>query len=79
MGGRCLHAADGKYTGDGEFGAEVHLQVPNHEGGEDPECPIPHARDCGVRVERIDSNLRVDAGSRSTGVLSPEICRGTAL
>lgn len=77
--GECLHAADGKNGGDGEFGAEIHLQVPNHEGREDAECPVTDTGDCRVAVESLDSDVRVDAGARSAGVLGPEICRGATL
>ena len=77
MGGRnagCSHATDGKNGGDGELGAEIHLQIPDHEGGEDAECPVPHTGDCGIGVEGIDCDLRVDTDALSTGVLGPEVC-----
>ncbi|KFZ18480.1 hypothetical protein V501_01188, partial [Pseudogymnoascus sp. VKM F-4519 (FW-2642)] len=77
--GGCLHATDGENGGDGELGAEIHLQIPDHEGGEDAEDPVSHAGDGGVGVERIDGNLGVDAGALSTGVLGPEVCRGATL
>lgn len=78
-GGGFLHAADGKNSSDGELGAAIHLQVPNHEGRKDANCPVTDTGDCRVAVESLDSDLRVDAGARSTSVLSPEICRGTTL
>ena len=73
------HGTNGKNCGNGEFGARVHLQVPDQKYGEDAEGPVRSAGDCRVDIEGVDCDLRIDTGSFSTGVLGPEVGRRTTL
>ena len=73
------HGTDGKNCGNREFGARVHLQVPDQKYGDDAEGPVRNAGYRRVGVEGVDCNLRVDTGSFSTGVLGPEVGRWTTL
>lgn len=73
------HGTNGKNCGNGEFGARVHLQVPDQKYGDNAEGPVRNAGDCGVDVEGVNCDLRIDTGSFSTGVLRPEVGRRTTL
>lgn len=68
-----VHSADGENCSDRHLGTHVHLDVPDQEDGHETQSPVCNTRDSGIGVGRINSDFRIDTGSCSTGVLSPEV------
>lgn len=68
-----VHSSDRENCSNGHLGAHVHLNVPDEEDGHETQRPICNARDGGIGVGRIDGEFRINTGSRSAGVLRPEV------
>lgn len=57
---------------DGDLGTRIHLQVPDHESGQDTKRPVHDTAHRAVHPRRIDNDFRVDAFPLEAGVLLPE-------
>lgn len=74
--GDAAHAQDGR---DGNLHARGHVEVPDHEDGEQPESEVAQRVDDRVEVRQVDDDEDAEALALRAGHSRPEVGDGLAL